>query len=143
MLKAILLDLDNTLYDEYTFVRSGFKAVSKAMAEKCSLSEEDLYRSLWKFFLKVERKQVFSETLHHFNIYDAAMIPEMVTVFRNHDPVISVFSDVHRALVALKEKFALGLVTDGKKWVQEKLQLSDFILRLHSHSVCCWQSSWI
>jgi putative hydrolase of the HAD superfamily len=119
MFKAVLLDLDNTLYDEHSFVKSGFKAVSKVIAEKFGHSEGDVYRCLWRFFLKVERKQVFTETLRHFGFYDADIVPELVAVFRNHDPVISVFKGVHNILAALKEEFSLGLITDGKKEVQE------------------------
>ena len=43
MIRAILLDLDNTLYDEHTFVKSGFKAVSKAMARKLDISEDEIF----------------------------------------------------------------------------------------------------
>ena len=120
MIKAVLLDLDNTLYDEYTFVKSGFREVSKVMASKLDISEDDFYQTLWQTFLKVERKQVFSETLKHFSVFDADLIPEMLETYRNHRPAISVFKDVYSTLIALKEKFSLGLITDGKKEVQEK-----------------------
>jgi putative hydrolase of the HAD superfamily len=130
MIRAILLDLDNTLYDEHTFVKSGFKAVSKAMARKLDISEDDLYQTLWQTFLKVERNQVFSETLKHFGVFDADLIPEMLEAFRNHYPAISVFEDVYCTLIALKEKFALGLITGGKREVQENkikaLKLDDY-----------------
>ncbi|TRO47895.1 HAD family hydrolase, partial [Candidatus Bathyarchaeota archaeon] len=68
---------------------------------------------------KVERKQVFSHTLLQFGVDADNIIPELVTVFRNHDPEISLFKGAHNALVALKKEFVLGLITGGKKEVQE------------------------
>jgi putative hydrolase of the HAD superfamily len=130
MVKAVLLDLDNTLYDEHRFVKSGFKPVSKVISKKFSLSEADVYQCLWQFFLTVKRKQVFSQTLLHFGVHADDIIPELVTVFRNHDPAISLFKGVHSTLLTLKKEFVLGLITDGKKEVQENKVKA---LKLHSY----------
>lgn len=119
MLRAVLLDLDNTLYDEHEFVMSGFKAVAQAMAQKFELDEKAVYLSLSKLFLKQGRKQVFTQALGDLGIYDDEITSEMVEVYRSHLPRIRVFRDAHAVLPKIKQECRLGLITDGLRRVQE------------------------
>lgn len=62
-IEAVIFDLDNTLYDEKQFVRSGFRAVSNRMAEKYGIKEEKLYDLLLNIFSKQGRNEVFDNAL--------------------------------------------------------------------------------
>jgi putative hydrolase of the HAD superfamily len=119
MFKAVLLDLDNTLYDEHQFVNSGFKAVSKAMAIKFGIDQKTVYRSFKHVFLKHGRKQVFTQVLGNLGIHDDEIVSEMVEVYRNHLPHVSTFNDVPDVLLKIKQICSLGLITDGLREVQE------------------------
>jgi len=129
MIRAVMLDLDNTLYDEHQFVKSGFKAVSKVLAHKFSLNEETVYTRLCSLFLKQERKQVFAQVLNEFSIYNDKTVSEMLEVYRKHLPRIHVFKDVRDVLPILRKEYKLGLITDGLRMVQENkvnaLKISD------------------
>ena len=44
---------------------------------------------------------------------------ELINVYRNHSPTITLFEDAENTLSKLRQKYRLGLVTDGVKKVQE------------------------
>ena len=80
-IEAVIFDLDNTLYDEEQFVRSGFKAVSHHMAEKHGLAEEKLFDLLMNTFSKRGRQKVFDTALKRLNLYRKDLILELVEVY--------------------------------------------------------------
>lgn len=118
-IKAVIFDLDNTLYDEKQFVRSGFKEVSNYMAKKYGINEERLYELLLNIFSKRGRKKVFDTALKKLNLYKKESLLEMVEVYRNHSPNIAVSKEVPEVLPKLRKKCRIGLITGGIKKVQE------------------------
>lgn len=119
MIRAVLFDLDNTLYDEHQFVKSGFTAVSQLLSNKFSLDEETVYACLWGSFMEQGRKNVFGHVLTGLGIYDDVAVSDVVELYRTHLPQISVFKDVHDILPILRKEYRLGLITDGLRRVQE------------------------
>ena len=119
LIKAVLLDLDNTLYDEHQFVKSGFKTVARELANNFGLKEELIYSRLYKIFIEQGRNHVFTQTLNYYDIYTDVTFSNILEVYRNHTPQISIFKDVNDVLPDLKKKYRLGLVTDGLKFVQK------------------------
>ena len=65
-LKAILFDLDDTLYLEKDFVKSGFKAVASFIQNDNGINEEVVYDRLWSIFNGGERKNIFN---HYRSIF--------------------------------------------------------------------------
>jgi putative hydrolase of the HAD superfamily len=118
-IKAVIFDLDNTLYDEKQFVRSGFRAVSNHMAEKYGMNREKLYDLLLSIFSKQGREKVFDIALKKLNLYKKEVVLEMVEVYRTHFPNITLNKDAQEVLPKLKKKYTIGLITDGIKKVQE------------------------
>jgi putative hydrolase of the HAD superfamily len=118
-ISAVIFDLDNTLYDERQFVKSGFRAVSRLLAEKYSIDEEKSYRLLFEIFSKRGRERVFDQTLREFGIYKKGIVLEMVGVYRNHYPKITIFRDAAEVLPKIKKEYKIALVTGGTKKVQE------------------------
>ena len=49
---SVIFDLDDTLYSEKQYVRSGYKAVAKRMGNKA------LADKLWRYFEKVKKRNV-------------------------------------------------------------------------------------
>ena len=116
---AVIFDMDNTLYDEKQYVRSGFKAVSEYMAEKFKMDKDQMFRLFWRIFSKKGRGEVFNIALREFNMKKEETIQEMINVYRNHSPNITVFKDTEDTLSKLRQRHHLGLITDGVKKVQE------------------------
>ncbi len=130
--KAVIFDLDNTLYDERQYVRSGFRAVSEYMAKKLQMNKDHLYRLLLSIFSKKGRGEVFNLALEELNMKNEETVLEMVNVYRSHFPNIRVYKDSKNTLSILGQKYYLGLITDGVRKVQEnKVEALDIASFFH------------
>jgi len=58
MIKAIIFDLDDTLYPEKKFIMSGFRAVAKYLSKKHKLNYNEVFKILKKDFKKRLRKKI-------------------------------------------------------------------------------------
>lgn len=124
----MLLDLDDTLYPEREFVRGGFLAVAKLVAEESRLRTESTqptrdtsatFDLLWQYFERGIRGSIFNCVLADLNVpHDAALIDEFVRAYRNHEPQLALFSDADRLLEMLWPRYGLGVLTDGPAEVQ-------------------------
>ena len=115
MIKTVIFDLDDTLYDEIEYCRSGFWAVAKYLAENTlKASPEHFFNILWEQFNASDRTKVFNNTLDELSIdYDKDFIITLVDVYRSHKPDIVLPDDSRQILDLLTVKYQLGLITDG------------------------------
>ena len=121
MIKALLFDLDDTLYPEKEFAYSGFKAASHAVAGRLHISESSLYHKLVEIFEKGIRGKVFDVALLEIGVSPLKeLISEMVDIYRAHIPEIEVYPDVLTFLPHFRERYKLGLITDGYAEVQRR-----------------------
>jgi putative hydrolase of the HAD superfamily len=105
-IKAILFDLDDTLYEEKQFVKSGFKKVTKFINNKFNIDEKIFYKILTDVFNEGIRGNIFNIVLGRFNI--------------KHNPKIKLDKDVRSLLIKLRGIYSLGIITDGYYEVQKK-----------------------
>lgn len=120
-LKAVLFDLDNTLYPEEQFVVSGFRAVAQTLGERLNLSADTLFQKMLKTLRDHGRGKVFDRLLEEFQIDSAKWLPTLVQVYRSHQPLIFLSPGVTAALRSLKDRgVKIGLVTDGLASVQRR-----------------------
>lgn len=107
-LKVILFDLDDTLYGEKEYVRSGYRKVAKLFPACVNMEEE-----LWAAF---EKKQpAFDYVLKKLGVYSEAAKTRCIEVYRNQTPDIHLYDGVEMMLVHLKKLgYKLGLITDGR-----------------------------
>jgi len=111
--KAVIFDLDDTLYPEIDYVISGFKVVSKFIACKINRNYDLILNELLDLF-KLDRKNVFNRYLKQYNL-DKEIIEECVNLYRYHNPNISLSDETSKLLCFLKENnFKLGIITDGR-----------------------------
>jgi putative hydrolase of the HAD superfamily len=115
MIEAVAFDLDDTLYDEVDYCRSGFHAVAKFLAGCLpAQSTKTILDALWGQFSSSNRSTTFDAALDSLGIkHDENLIQTLVQVYRNHRPEISLPEDSKEILSQLSSGYKLGLLTDG------------------------------
>lgn len=110
--RLVVLDMDDTLYLERDYVRSGFAAVGAwARAE---LGVADLGERAWAAFEAGTRGTIFDEALAGAGVeVTPALIPRLVAVYRSHVPDISLLGDAQAWVDARPPGVTLAVVTDG------------------------------
>lgn len=115
-MKAILFDLDQTLYPEADFVRSGFRAVAVHLAQHCGGEAGALAEEMESILWREGRGRVF-DLLHARHRWGARVSPEtMLHLYRTHVPKLRLHADAAALLAGLTGP--LGLVTDGHATAQ-------------------------
>lgn len=131
-IKAIIFDLDDTLYMERDYVFSGFNAVAKAHEDLLGPADESSEKMRKLFFDSEHRRRIFNILLEERGqLVNEETIGAMIKTYRFHLPDISLTPEVDSLLVRLREKYKLGLITDGPVMMQaakvEALNLRDKI----------------
>jgi len=112
--------MDDTLYDEIDYYKSGFAVVAGQIADNFGLQNKIIFETLWKIFNSGNHKTVFNAAAEQLGIvFDKNYIEKLVDVFRNHKPAIKLPSASKQILADLKKQYKLGLVTDGWLPAQE------------------------
>lgn len=111
-IKAIVFDLDDTLFPEHEFVLSGFKSVGDWILNQYTIS--NFFDVAWNLFKAGERGRIFNQALVTLGLEDdTSLIQELVQVYRDHKPVISLHEDARWAIESFKPNNHLGLITNG------------------------------
>jgi putative hydrolase of the HAD superfamily len=119
MTRLIVFDLDDTLYPEKAYVRSGLKALSKFLEKKFGIV--GFYEGSIRIFEKGVRGRIFESTLANMGIdYGDELIPEMVECYDSHAPNIGLYEDAMSTLRYLKCNNRLALLTDGFPCIQKR-----------------------
>jgi len=136
MISTVVFDLDDTLYDEIEYCKSGFAVVGEFLANlpesrPSSMGEGEappadpatasafaetrrIFAVLWEQFTAGNRTKTFNAALDELGIgYDDELIGELIEVYRNHKPKITLPQDSLDALCELSTKYTLALLTDG------------------------------
>ncbi|MFZ0034132.1 MAG: HAD family hydrolase, partial [Sedimentisphaerales bacterium] len=115
MITTVAFDLDDTLYDELDYCKSGFKAVAQSLSNLVDvLSPEEIFDSLWQQFTAGNRTKTFNSALDDLGIsYNNETIQKMIETYRSHKPKIKLPADSGKVLRQLSGKYTLALLTDG------------------------------
>jgi len=115
MITTVVFDLDDTLYDELDYCRSGFKAVAESIADLPNApSAKRVFDRLWKQFTAGNRTKTFNAALDDLGIsYDDQIIQKLIKTYRSHLPKIKLPADSANVLRQLSRKYTLALLTDG------------------------------
>lgn len=110
--KVWVFDIDDTLYLESDYVRSGFSAVGQYMLETHGVS--DFAESCWSFFVKGYRGNIFDQALNSLGInVQPRDVMQLVEVYRGHQPDISLSPLTYRALTEIQANYQLAIITGG------------------------------
>jgi len=120
MTEAILFDLDETLYDEFSYVFSGLCHISKCMSERWSLDEHKAMNIMLHDIRENGRGKTFNSALKSLGVkFNKSEIQWLIDEYRGHKPCINLFQDALYVLDHLRSAtnrdihLKLGLVTDG------------------------------
>ena len=141
MIRALLLDLDDTLYDELSYVRSGFRAVARHLARHLAGADEcALARSMMAALQRQGRGKVFDTVLAaHGAPPDRAVIEGLIRQYRRHAPEIALDAGVRPALLRLAGHVLLAVVTDGDPGMQRRKVAALNLESLVPVVVYCWE----
>ena len=118
--KAIIFDMDDTLYPEEQYVLSGFRAVANWAEDVLGICREQGFQQLQEMFNRGERGNTFNLFCAENKLDEAGLIKQMIQVYREHDPELTPFPEVLEVLTSLAAHFLLGIITDGYLTVQQK-----------------------
>lgn len=107
-LRAVIFDLDDTLYSEKEYVRSGYRKVAEILPEI-----EHAEEKLWKLF--EEKKPAIDELLRREHMESDEKKQACLNVYRLQMPDIHLYDGVVQMLRELKNQgLRLGIITDGR-----------------------------
>ena len=126
----LVFDLDDTIYDEITYVKSGFNIVSDYLAEFYGLEKKFIFDLMLNELSVNGRGRVFDNVLKIISKYSKNNIKKCLSIYRSHSP------DIHLSDEAIKcfnrfSDYPKYIVTDGNKIVQRNkimsLGVADYI----------------
>lgn len=119
---VIVFDLDDTLYDEVDFVKSGFKEIANY------LKDEKYYNFMCEVFESEGSGKVFNKLIEKFSL--DVNINKLIEIYRFHTPNI-VLPNESLELLKFAKEFKTALISDGHYIMQKNkfdvLGLNSFI----------------
>jgi putative hydrolase of the HAD superfamily len=117
-IQAVIFDLDDTLYPERAYCRSGFEAVARAFADQLGPPATAAAR-MYELLDTEHRSRIFNQLLEERGCAaDEALLQRMIECYREHPPAIELEPAADQALSRLRDRYRLGLITDGPPAVQ-------------------------
>lgn len=144
MVRALLIDLDDTLYDEASYVRSGMAAIAGEIARLPGTpSAAQVTAELLAELDRSGRGKVFDVILERLGVSpDPALIAGLVEAYRDHRPTIALWPGVREALADLAGDHRLAIVTDGLGRMQRRKVAALGVEPLVQDIIYCWELGW-
>lgn len=109
--KVVCFDLDDTLYKEIDFLKSGYHKVSELVEKRFHYDAQDVYKHLYSWYLNGENP--FACLNESYKLDNP--ISDYLNIYRFHQPSIQLSDGVEDTLNELKHRgVILGLITDGR-----------------------------
>ncbi|MCX7955041.1 MAG: HAD family hydrolase [Bacteroidales bacterium] len=112
-----VFDLDDTLYEELSFIKSGFKSVANYLSSKYRLPQDRVFHRLLEIFEQYGRGNTFDVLLSELGYYSKKEVLKCIKIYRYHPPNIKLYEDSEYFLKKLSNE-KIYVVTDGNKYVQ-------------------------
>ncbi len=116
MITTVVFDLDDTLYDEIDYCKSGFTAVARYLSQTFprKITTDLAYTTLWDIFENGEHTQTFNHALSALELeFDEKFIRGLTLIYRKHIPKLHLPRESRQVLDDLKPDFQLAILTDG------------------------------
>jgi putative hydrolase of the HAD superfamily len=146
--RAIIFDLDDTLYPERAFVVSGFSAAADWLSAQVGVPADQCAGGLVDLFEAGVRGSTFNVWLDRAGL-PQELVTGMVSAYRVHTPMLQLYQDVIPAFTSFREAgLSFGLLTDGYADVQNR-KIASLNIRSWFHAIMlsdelgrhCWKPS--
>lgn len=117
--RAVIFDLDDTLYPLERFVLSGFDEVASHLHALFGVDRLEAWTTLLQAFHNGGRGRELQICLARFGL-PAAMVPSLVNVIRRHRPALALSPAAQQMLAALAPGWRIGVVTNGVPEIQAR-----------------------
>ncbi len=122
-IKAIWFDLDDTLFDKYSYVKVAFRDIAHFISDKYNLSFRDIYNNLKYLWEKHGSKhpRLFDVLLESLGLeVRKETVQTLVNIFHKHKPQnLEPYNDALDVLRLLKNQYTLGIITNGNVKTQK------------------------
>lgn len=117
MIKALIFDLDDTLYYEKEYVLGAFKEVAYYLGNNYEKGKEELYIRMKEILENSGRGKIFNIICEENNFKED--VEGLVEIYRNSKPKLELYKDSKEFLIWGRENgYKLGIITDGCSKVQ-------------------------
>lgn len=111
-IKIVVFDLDDTIYPELDYVKSGLKAVANFLEKKYDLM--GFYKESTEVIKSGKFNNKFEIALSHLGVKsNKKLIEEMIKCYDSHSPKIRLYKDFKSIIEFLDNKYTLSIITDG------------------------------
>jgi putative hydrolase of the HAD superfamily len=117
--RAIIFDMDDTLYPERRFVLSGFAAVAHALRTTRGIDARESFRVLSGAMRAGRRRTALQTLCSRFGL-PLDLVGELVGIIRQHRPRLRLGTSTRRVLAELRPRWRLGILTNGMPAVQAR-----------------------
>ena len=115
MIKALILDLDNTLYDENLYFFAVFKEFSKK-----HLLDYIKIKSILTDDFRLNSSDIFTDTLRKIDYFTEARHNELFTIYQTIDCKLKLDKDALEIIsYAQKKNIKLAIITNGEVLAQQ------------------------
>ncbi|MCY2926141.1 MAG: HAD family hydrolase [Planctomycetota bacterium] len=109
---AVVFDLDDTLYPERDYVRSGYRAVADALGQPARADE--FFHWLWNRFLRGQPAGALDALSEEFALnLDKPTVNRLVTLYRSHPCRLAPYGGLADLLSLLRPHYRLGVLSDA------------------------------
>lgn len=115
--KVVIFDLDDTLYKEIDFLKSGYRKVAELVAKQYGVDARVIYEQLRKWYYNGDNAFACMNEEYGFG----NPINEYLDIYRYHHPTLTLSAETEDTLSKLKEEgVVLGIITDGREITQKQ-----------------------
>jgi len=117
--RAIIFDLDDTLYPERRFIISGLRAVADGVERTFGVPADAAFSHMRRELAAGRREVPLQSLCVNFKL-DPLIIPALVSLIRGHQPQLRIARSTRRLLRGLRHQWCLGILTNGDPAVQAR-----------------------
>ena len=120
MTPALIFDMDDTLYPERQFVRSGFGAVAAYVERRFEVPQDAALRTLLGALRRGQRRDALQQ-LCVAHTLSLDLVPTLVDVIRGHAPMLRLPAASVETLITVRESgWRIGVLTNGRPDIQAR-----------------------
>ena len=136
---AFLIDLDDTLYSERSYVDAGYQNVASFLANISKKDSVDIFARLIYEHQKYGRSKVLNRVCDFFGIHDIN-IKDIIATYHDTQTPLTLYPGVEATLGALSSIAPLAIIPDGAPEIQRSKIARLNVNGLVSEVVYSWET---